>query len=314
MVPGSKAAITACLIALPLFVAAFDISLLPSILLVAGLLTWLWFNSLSGLLRRDEGPGLVLDTISMSHFAEKARWCLDRLGVDYHEHKSNGLLGVIFTGRTVPRLRFRSGVVESSIGHSPEILRYLWGQYGVPSGETAAFLEPTTEALELEKKIDRYGADLQVWVYYHVLPHRSLSLRLWGAEDPDVPWWQRKLAQPLFPMLAAFLRRTFRIDDAHYAKAVEHVDKMLADVEERLQGGRKYLLSDEKPGFIDVTFAAISGLWQQPPNYGGGQAEDCRVPFDTLPEAMRTDIDRWRQNYPLASDFIEKLYAEERFK
>ena len=314
MIPGNKAVITATLIALPLLVAAFDISLLPTILLLAGLLVWLWLNSLSGLLRRDADPKLVLDTISMSHFAEKARWCLDRLGVDYHEHKSNGLLGVIFTGRTVPRLRFRSGVVESSIGHSPEILRFLWGEYGVRLAEDAAFLEPTPEALELERKIDRYGADLQVWVYYHVLPHRALTLRLWGAEDPDVPWWQRKLAQPLFPLMAAFLRRTFRIDDAHYAKAVEHVDKMLADVEERLQGGRKHLLSDDQPGFIDITFAAISGLWQQPPNYGGGQAEDCRVPFAELPEAAREDVERWRQTYPLASEFIERMYAEERFK
>ncbi|MGI9200442.1 MAG: hypothetical protein ACR2QL_05245 [Woeseiaceae bacterium] len=314
MFPGSKAAITACLIALPLLVAGFDISLFPTICLLVGLLIWLWLHSLSRLLRRDDGPSLVLDTISMSHFAEKARWCLDRLGLDYHENKSNGLLGVIFTGRTVPRLRFRSGVVESSIGHSPEILRFLWGEYSARSGQAAAFLEPTPEALELEKKIDRYGADLQVWVYYHVLPHRGLTLRLWGAEDPDVPWWQRKLAQPLFPLMAAFLRRTFRIDGAHYAKAVEHVDKMLADVEQRLQDGRSYLLSADTLGYVDITFAAISGLWQQPPNYGGGQAEDCRVPFERLPEAARADIERWRKSYPLASEFIERLYAEERLK
>jgi hypothetical protein len=313
MFAGSKAAIIACLIALPLIVAAFDIPLLLTILLLAALLVWLWLNSLSGLLNRSADSRLVLDTISMSHFAEKARWCLDRLGLDYHENKSNGLLGVIFTGRTVPRLRFRSGVVESSIGHSPEILRFLWGEYGVRLDE-AAFLEPTAEALELEKKIDRYGADLQVWVYYHVLPYRGLTLRLWGAEDPDVPWWQRKLAQPLFPLMAAFLRRTFRIDGAHYAKAVDHVDKMLADVEERLRSGQNYLLSDDALGFVDVTFAAISGLWQQPANYGGGQAEDCRVPFAELPEAARQDVERWRQTYPLASEFIERMYAEERFK
>ena len=312
MLPGNKTAVVIGMIALPLIVAGFDLSFWLTFLMVLLLLAALWLNSLSGLLRRGGGRQLVLDTISMSHFAEKARWCLDRLGVDYQENKSNGLIGVIFTGRTVPRLRFRSGVVESSIGHSPEILRFLWGEYAAQDDVDAAFLKPDPEALQLEKKIDRYGADLQVWVYYHILPHKELTLRIWGAEDPDVPPWQRLLAKPLYPAMAAFLRRTFRIDDAHYAKAVEHVDQLLADIEARLPDGESYLLGGDKPSYVDITFAAISGLWQQPDNYGGGQAEDCRVAHDALPEAMREDVERWRQAYPAATAFIERLYAEER--
>ena len=202
MIPGNKAVITATLIALPLLVAAFDISLLPTILLLAGLLVWLWLNSLSGLLRRDADPKLVLDTISMSHFAEKARWCLDRLGVDYHEHKSNGLLGVIFTGRTVPRLRFRSGVVESSIGHSPEILRFLWGEYGVRLAEDAAFLEPICDthdpclvhvrrglsACFAQQVFDRTN-HICLWPHGCVRRLHSRWLHHWGnARDANILW------------------------------------------------------------------------------------------------------------------------------
>lgn len=314
MAQGNKAASIACLIALPLIVAAFDLSVWTTLLLVAALLAWLWYAALSGLLRRSNEPTVILDTIAMSHFAEKARWCLDRLGVDFTENKSNGLIGVMFTGRTVPRLRFRSGVVESSIGHSPEILRFLWGQYGTSLGEDAAFLEPTAEALQLEKKVDRYGADLQVWVYYHMLPHREMTLRLWGADDPAVPWWQRTLAKPLYPMMAAFLRRTFAINEAHYAKAVEHVDKMLEDVDERLADEREYLLGGDELNYVDITFAAISGLWLQPDNYGGGEAEDSRVAQEELPVAMLADTDRWKKNHPKATAFIANLYGDERLR
>ena len=310
MFAGKKAAIAVCMIALPLAVAVFDLSFWLTLLLVIALLAWSWFDRISGVFRRGGGPALVLDTISMSHFAEKARWCLDYLGEDYEENKSNGLLGVIFTGRTVPRLRFRTGVVESSIGHSPEILRYLWGEYGARL-EEAAFLEPSEASLELEQKIDRYGADLQVWVYYHVLPYPELTLHIWGADDPDVPWWQRALAKPAYPLMAKFLRRTFKISDGHYAKAVEHVDAMLVDVEARLQSN-KYLLGDTL-SYVDLTFAAISGLWQQPENYGGGQAESCKVTFEEWPEDMREDVERWREKFPAATAYIEKLYAEERF-
>ena len=310
MFAGKKSAISICLIALPLLVAMFDLSFWLTLLLVIALLAWIWFDQLSGVFRRGGGPALVLDTISMSHFAEKGRWCMDRLGVDYRENKSNGLLGVVLTGRTVPRLRLRTGAVESSIGHSPEILRFLWGEYGARL-ETAAFLEPTQESLELEAKIDRYGVDLQVWVYHHLLPHKEITLHIWGAQDPGIPQWQRTVARLLYPLLAKFLRCTFGIDGAHYSKAVEHIDAMLATAEERLQGDKQYLLGDTL-SYVDITFASISGLWLQPDNYGGGQADDCMVEIDELPDAMQADRERWREKFPVATAFIERLYAEER--
>ena len=179
----------AFLFVLPIIVAVFGLSTVAAILLVLLALLWRWALSVSALVVAQKGPDIILDTICLSHFAEKARWCLDRLGVDYVEQASAGVVGVVFTGRTVPRLRFRSGIAQSSIGNSPQILRYLWGAYGVALGERAAFLEPSAARLELEQRIDRYGVDLQVWVYYHILLDRDLSLRAWGADSPLVPWW-----------------------------------------------------------------------------------------------------------------------------
>lgn len=310
---GPRHLLFAGLLLLPLLVAAFDWSFLAALLLLLALLLLHWAAVIAGISRGGKGPAMVLETITMSHYAEKVRWCLDRLGVDYQEQKCAGLLGVVFTGRTVPRLKFRSGIVQSSIGHSPEILRFLWGQYHADLGERAAFLEPTSARLELEKRIDRYGVDLQVWVYYQMLPYREELLRLWGVHDPEIPLWQRKLLPVLYPLLAAFLRRTFKISDAHYLKAVEHIDKMLADVDEMLADGRSSLLGGDLLDYVDITFAALSGLWLQPEAYGGGKTAACRLAKSERPPTFLADTGRWKTEYPRATAFIERLYAEARF-
>lgn len=314
MTGGPRNFFIAALLLLPLIVAALGWSFWATLLLVLALLVLRWGSIFAGIGKRTGDPELVLESIAMSHFVEKARWCLDRLGVEYREQKCAGVFGVVFTGRTVPRLKFRSGIVQSSIGNSPEILRYLWGQYHAPLGERAAFLEPTNERLALEKQIDRYGVDLQVWVYYQMLPHRDELIRIWGAYDPEIPAWQRQLIQILYPALAFFLRRTFQITDEHYMKAVEHIDTMLGDVEDLLEDGRESLLGGNQINYVDISFAAISGLWQQPKEYGGGKADACRLAEDKFPQPFQADVSRWRKEYPRAAAFITRLYAEERFE
>ena len=303
----------AFVIALPVIVAAFGLSVLSAAALVGLALLWRWGLAMTALVAKPgDTPAYEIDTIPMSHFAEKARWCLDRLGVEYTERPSAGIIGVLFTGRTVPRLRFRTGRTRSSLGNSAEILRYLWGAHAATLGEKAAFLEPTEERLDWERRLDRYGVDLQVWVYYHILDERDVTLRLWGGDDPAVPGWQRLLARAIYPLLALFLRRAFAIDARHYAKAVEHVERILRDVENQLEDGRTTLGGEGAPTFVDLTYAALSGLWLQPAGYGGGRAEDCLIRRDALPPPMQADIEAWIENYPKATQLIETLYANER--
>ena len=77
--------------------------------------------------RRTESL-LRLHTITFSHYVEKVRWSLDRLGVAYEEVPNVGIAGVLLTGRTVPWLEVSPGEVR--IGESSRILRYLWGESG----------------------------------------------------------------------------------------------------------------------------------------------------------------------------------------
>ncbi|MCW8872491.1 MAG: hypothetical protein OQK01_07745, partial [Xanthomonadales bacterium] len=188
---------------LPVIVAWWGLSVAGAIALVLLALLWRWAISLSAIAAPARVPDLALETISASHFVEKVRWCMDRLGVDYVEQPTGGALGAFFLGRTVPVLKFCSGAVRSSIGNSPEILRYLWGRYAAERGEQAEFLRPTPDRLEFEARVDRCGVDLQVWVYHHILDDRELTLQAWGANSPRIPAWQRLVLQkeqiiPLF--------------------------------------------------------------------------------------------------------------------
>jgi len=303
---------TLFLVVLPLVVAALGISLAGAIALVALALLWRWAISLSVLVAPAKVPDLELETISASHFVEKVRWCMDRLGLPYTEKPAGGTLGAFFLGRTVPVLKFRTGAVRSQIGNSPEILRYLWGRYSAEMPEQARFLEPTPERLEFEQKTDRCGVDLQVWVYFHILANRELTLRVWGVSNPAIPGWQRLALKVAFPLLRFLIRRAFRITPAHHENAVRHINTLLADVESRLGDGRKSILGGGTINYTDLAFCAIMGLWLQPGGYGGGKADAVRADPAQYPRQMAGEIAAWRQGYPLTTGFIETLYAEQR--
>ncbi|MDH5618465.1 MAG: hypothetical protein OEZ11_07480, partial [Gammaproteobacteria bacterium] len=248
--------------------------------------------------------------ISASHFVEKVRWCLDRLGVEYEERVSGGTLGAYFRGRTVPQLKVRTGVVRSVIGNSPDILRYVYGRYLPDDPTGAAFLEPTAERVQLERRIDGYGVSLQIWVYYHILADRELTLHAWGANSAATPAWQRAALRLLFPLLALLIRLSFKINDTNFARSVARIEELLADVNADLSDGRQSLLGGADINFTDIAFAAFTGLWLMPPGYGGGKAESVRIERDRAPDAMRADIERWLDAYPAAVSWVETLYEQ----
>lgn len=300
------------LLLLPIGVAWFGLSAGSAVALVLLVLLWRWASTLRSIIAPKKGPELILHSISASHFVEKVRWCMDRLGVSYAEQAAAGTLGAFFGGRTVPVLQFRTGMVYSSIGNSAEILRYLWGRYASENEQAALFLRPTHERLALEKQFDRYGVDLQVWVYYHILRERKLALRAWGCDNPAIPLYQRWLLHPLFPLLRFLIRKSFRITEGNYRKAVERIESCLAGIESMLADGRASLLGGSEINFSDISFAAICGLWLQPQEYGGGQADSVRIAAHDLPPAMQADTARWSQLFPVSTLFVLRLYSEQR--
>ena len=293
----------------PIVVAWYELPVAAAAGLVVLLLLLRWLITLSGFVAPEKTPELVLATISASHFVEKVRWCMDRLDVDYVERAAAGTLGAYYRGRTVPQLKVRTGGVRSVVGNSPDILRYLYGRYLAQDPDRAAFLEPTPERLEFEKKLDAYGRSLQVWVYYHLLPDRELTLHAWGANNPEIPAWQRLLLRLLFPVQAALIRFSFRINDANYARAVTRIEDLLGTLSADLGDGRTSLLGGDEHNYTDFAFAAFTGLWLMPQGYGGGKADAVRIERDQAPASMRAEIERWVDDYPAAVNYVEALYT-----
>lgn len=298
------------LLLLPLIVAGFGWSFITALIL---LLLWLaarWVLTLKSLQPVQHQAGLILDSIPISHFTEKVRWCLDKAEISYTERKSGGTLGAFFTGRTVPRLWVRSGLVWSSIGNSDEILRFLWGQFAYRDAQKYAFLKPTSETIELEQQLGVYGRDIQVWIYHHILPNRQLTLKAWGVHDPEIPAFHKLLLQTLFPVLRLLIRRAFAITPARVSKSKKRIERVLEGIDARLRDN-SYLVGTDRT-YVDYTFAALSGLWVQAPNYANGKAAYTAASTEEMPGAMVEDIHTWRTKFAHATHFVENLYAQER--
>ena len=292
----------------PIVVAWYGLSVAAAAGVVVLLLLCRWMITLSGFLAPEKKPDLELATISASHFVEKVRWSLDRLGVEYTEKPAGGTLGAYFRGRTVPQLKARTGSVRSVIGNSSDILRYIYGRYLHEHPEKAAFLEPTAERVEFERRLDLYGVSLQVWVYYHILHDRDLALHAWGVNNPATPAWQRALLRILFPLQAALIRWSFKINDTHYARSVARIEAVLAEAEANLEDGRASLLGGKEINYTDLAFAAFTGLWLMPPEYGGGRADHVRIERDRAPAELRAEVERWIDTYPRVVAWVEALY------
>lgn len=292
----------------PIAVAWWGLSVPAAVGVVLLLLLLRWLVNLSGIVVPERGPDVVLATISASHFVEKVRWSMDRLGIDYVEQVSAGTLGAYFRGRTVPQLKVRTGIVRTVIGNSPDILRYLYGRYLHEDPQRASFLEPTAERVEFEGALDAYARSLQVWIYYHLLHDRDLTLHAWGANNPATPAWQRAALRALFPLLAFLIRVSFKVNDTGYARAVARVEQAVGEAEKALEDGRASLLGGDELNFTDYAFAAYTGLWLMPQAYGGGKAGAVRIERDRAPAAMRADIERWIEKFPLATAWVARLY------
>jgi glutathione S-transferase len=292
----------------PVAVAWFGLSVPAALGLVVLLLLLRWFVTLSGIIAPERTPNLELATISASHFVEKVRWCMDVLGVDYVERTSGATLGVFYTGRSVPQLKVRTGIVRSVIGDSPDILQYLYGRYLHEGPQRVSFLEPTAERVAYERKLDAYARSLQVWIYCYLLQDRDLTLHAWGANNPATPAWQRLALRVLFPVQSFLIRYAFKINETGYARAVARIEETLTEAEQQLADGRESLLGGKAINYTDITFAAYTGLWLRPIAYGGGMADAVRFERERMPQAMREEIERWEQTYPRATEWVERLY------
>jgi glutathione S-transferase len=257
------------------------------------------------------GPGsegilpavLRLITIPISHYCEKARWALERIGMPYREERHvQGIHQFAARraggGSTVPVLVTPDG----AIGESHEIL--AWVDERTPSehrlfpGEPEVRREVESLCRRFDKQLGPKGRRL---MYVHMLAQRKLALRF---NNEGVPSWEKSAIRLGWPLIVRFLRRELGIrpgietdDEAAVWRELDYVAELLAD-------GRPYLCG-QRFAAADLTFAAMSASVLMPPTYG------VRLP---QPEVLRPQtaalVERARE-HP-AGRYALALFSEHR--
>ncbi|HYN51432.1 MAG TPA: glutathione S-transferase family protein [Thermoleophilaceae bacterium] len=209
---------------------------------------------------------LRLVTIPISHYCEKARWALDRVGMPYREERHvQGIHRIAARraggGATVPVLVTPDG----ALGESAQIL--AWVDQRTPADSRLFPTDPGARH-EVEQLCRRFDESLgprgRRLVYVHMLAQRELALRFNNA---GVPAWEGHAMRHGWPFATRFIKGALGIRPGIETEDEEAVWRELDFVAERLADGRSYLCG-ERFGAADLTFAALAGALVLPPEYG----------------------------------------------
>ena len=232
---------------------------------------------------------LRLVTIPISHYCEKARWALERAGLDYREERHvQGVHRVAARlaggGLTVPVLLTPDG----TIGESTEIL--LWVDGRTPSEHRLFPAERSDRraALELCRRFDEgLGPRGRRLMYVHMLAQRELALKF---NNEGVPAWEDRLMRRGWRLAGRMIGRVLDIQPGVEDEDEAEVWREFDFVAGLLEDGRPYL-SGERFGGVDLTFAALSASVIVPPEYGTPLPQP-----ELMPEATATLVRRAREH------------------
>ena len=227
---------------------------------------------------------MLLITIPFSHYCEKARWALEHAGLDYREEGHPPLLHYRATllrggGRTVPVL-----VAEGKVyADSTPILELANALATRDRKLIPADLALRAEVLALEDELDRkLGPAVRRVAYFHLLRQPELCRRLFRQQ---VSRADRLLLPATQRLIMRGIERGLSVDAAGYARSLERVRSVFADISARLSDGRRFLVGDAF-SVADLTFAALGGLMLLPP--------ESRAPmpaYDEAPPELQRLID-----------------------
>ena len=249
----------------------------------------------------DANPDVMLITIPLSHYCEKARWALDRVGMEYREEPHAPLVHRMFTmtrgGGTVPIL------IEGSrrIFSSSDILKYA---AAIDRNEMLYPRDPALRA-EVESFEASFDTDLgphsRRWAYAHLLPNLALVRYLWTQRAPAL---ESMTVKALAPFIRLLVRSTYRITPASRERSLSRALEIFQKVESVLADGRRYLVTDRFTA-ADLTFAVLAAPMLLPP-----QCRAVQPALDEVPSSMREEILRLRET--IAGRFALRMFEEER--
>jgi glutathione S-transferase len=246
---------------------------------------------------------LRLITIAVSHYCEKARWALQRAQIDFREIRHIQLFHygpTLWYGRTpyAPVLLTDQGPLVDST----HILRFA--DRALPPERR---LWPVGRDAEIQRWLDRFdgtlGVETRRWLYLlgfeRLGRQRALDLLAQGS-----PRWQRGATRWFLPLAKLYFRVRLGVNQKNVVRGLDAIQRVFDEVDAALADGRRYLLGDHFSA-ADLTFASLSALLLQPPEYGVKLLD-----LDDLEPDDRKLVERFRATK--AGAFALRVYAEER--
>ena len=252
-------------------------------------------------------PRLI--TLAFSHYNEKARWALDRYGIEYREERH----APFFCSMAVAvSTRGRGGAADraSSRFSTPVLLlddgRVLTDSTaiaGFAAGEDPSFF-PNHEVTSLVDHYgDRLGPYTRALAYWHVLRHPGMIEEL---ADRNVGRVEARAFRALLPFVRSNLKRLLNLSEALRDKAMTRMREELDAAAVRLETS-PYLCGDRFTA-ADLTFAALlSPVLCISREEGFGATLPSLDDFD---EEARALLDEARA-HP-AGRFALRMFSEER--
>ena len=244
-----------------------------------------------------------LITIPISHYCEKARWALERAGLDYTEERHVQGVHRVVAGRagggeTVPVLVAPEGV----FAESEQILAYA--DDSLPEHLRLFPADPALrhEVEALSRWLDEgLGPEGRRVMYAHMLEQRRLMLKV---NCQGVPAWERRVMTALWPLMVRWGKRELGIAPERVLEDEARVLLAFDTVADHLNDGRRYLCG-ERFTAADLTFAALSASVLVPPEYGVALPQP-----ELLPPYLAAKVRSFRE-HP-AGAYALRLFREER--
>jgi glutathione S-transferase len=244
-------------------------------------------------------PRLI--TIPLSHFCEKARWALDRSGIEYREEPHLPLVHRLHTARVGCRSVPVLVVGSQAIPDSHSILQWT-AAHGSDRQLYPAERGLRDTVTEIEHYADdELGPHVRCWAYNYLLPAPLLLLPCFSR---GVTRLERLIASPVVLAARPRIRRLYHIDEAAGRASLARAAKAMGQISAWLADGRRCLVGNRFTA-ADLAVASLAAPLVWAPQYGGAMP-----PFDALPAEMRADIERLRADR--AGAFVLEMYARER--